>query len=73
MPRALGLSQSSRCTICVAAAVVGTVPHQPQYTHKRFYYDDVMEDSAGIRGYRYQVVAVDRNGTISRTLEMAVT
>jgi hypothetical protein len=52
--------------------VVGTVPHQPQYTHRRFYYDDVLEDNAGIRGYRYQVVAVDGSGTRSRTLEMAV-
>jgi aryl-alcohol dehydrogenase-like predicted oxidoreductase len=52
--------------------VVGTVPHQPQYTYRRFCYDDVLEDNAGIRGYRYQVVAVDGSGTRSRTLEMAV-
>ena len=42
--------------------VLGTVPHQPQYSHKRFFYDDVFEGRAEVSSYRYQVVAVDAGG-----------
>ena len=53
--------------------VVGTVPHQPQYTHRRFYYDDVLEDQAGVCSYRYQVVSVDASGTRAESVEIAAT
>ena len=39
--------------------VLGTVPHQPQYSHRRFFYDDVFEGQTEVSSYRYQVVAVD--------------
>jgi hypothetical protein len=51
--------------------VLGTVPHQPQYTHRRFFYDDVLEDPSELRNYHYQVVAVDAAGTRAETVEMA--
>ncbi|MBW1891731.1 MAG: hypothetical protein JRI93_14685, partial [Deltaproteobacteria bacterium] len=45
--------------------------HRPQYTHRRFSHDDVLENIDAITRYRYQVVAVDVNGTRSESREMA--
>ncbi|MBW2611852.1 MAG: aldo/keto reductase [Deltaproteobacteria bacterium] len=50
---------------------IGTVPHLPQYTHRRFFHDDVLENIDAITRYRYQVVAVDVNGTRAESREMA--
>ena len=51
--------------------IVGTVPHRPQYTHRRFVYDDVFEAQTVVSSFRYRVVAVDTRGNRAETAEMA--
>jgi aryl-alcohol dehydrogenase-like predicted oxidoreductase len=52
--------------------VIGSVPHTPQITRERFFYDDDLNASEKKSGVTYKVVSVDRNGNTAGTADMKI-
>jgi aryl-alcohol dehydrogenase-like predicted oxidoreductase len=50
--------------------VVGTVPHTPQFTARRFHYDDIFPDGAAAGGHSYRVRAVDAAGAAAESVTL---
>ncbi len=51
--------------------VVGTVPHTPQFTARRFCYDDIFPDGASAGNHSYRVRAVDAAGAAAESVTLA--
>lgn len=52
--------------------VIGTVPHTPQSTRKRFFYDDHLDKEANASDFKYKVVSVDIEGNRAETQKLMV-
>ena len=52
--------------------IIGTVPHQPQITPRRFSFDDVLDDEHIGNSYQYQVRTVDFQGNSADSSKIAV-
>lgn len=52
--------------------LIGTVPHRPQITLKRFTYDDVLDESQGGQSILYSVKAVDTKGNSAESDSMGL-
>ena len=50
--------------------VIGTVPHAPQFTRNRFFYDDLLDQEAKVSDYKYKVAVVDKKGERAETTEI---
>jgi aryl-alcohol dehydrogenase-like predicted oxidoreductase len=51
--------------------VIGSVPHTPQITGKRFFYEDILGAHDHVGDVRYSVQAVDATGATARSSSMA--
>ena len=51
--------------------VVGTVPHTPQFTARRFHYDDIFPGGASAGSHSYRVRAVDAAGAAAESATLA--
>jgi aryl-alcohol dehydrogenase-like predicted oxidoreductase len=52
--------------------VVGERPHQPQFSRRRFRFDDVLEGEAAQQPHRYAVRAIDASGARAESHELQV-
>ena len=52
--------------------VIGSVPHSPQITLQRFYFDDVLGEAHKDSPHQYQVRSVDVSGTTAECPAMSV-
>ena len=52
--------------------VIGSVPHSPQITTQRFYFDDVLGDEHKDSSHKYLVRSIDASGTAADSPAMMV-
>jgi len=52
--------------------VIGTLPHRPQFTRERFYFDDKMDKEVKPGNYKYRIASVDNKGDRAETPQMPV-
>jgi len=50
--------------------VVGSTPHTPQFTARRFHYDDIFPGGASAGSHRYRVRAVDAAGAMAESVTL---
>lgn len=67
-----GKSAIDRYEVLRNGEVIGTLPHRPQFTRQRFYFDDKLDKDVKSGDYKYRIAAVDKNGDRAETLEMPV-
>ena len=52
--------------------IIGTVPHEPQITTRRFSFDDVLDEENKDKAHQYQVRTVDAQGTTADSSKIEV-
>ena len=65
-----GAVQILRYEVLRDGEVVGSVPHTPQFTARRFCYDDVFPDGAAAGSHSYRVRAVDAAGAAAESVAL---
>jgi hypothetical protein len=67
-----GAHAIARYEVLRDGAVVAELPHAPQYTQRRFHFDDLLTGTDAEHSHRYRVRSVDTTGQTAESPEYAV-
>lgn len=67
-----GSASIERYEVLRNGKVIGAIPHQPQITGKRFYYEDIMGNDARTGNDRYSVRSVDTAAVMAQSPSITV-
>jgi aryl-alcohol dehydrogenase-like predicted oxidoreductase len=67
-----GAASIERYEVLRNGEVIGSVPHRPQITEKRFAFEDILGSDENVGSYRYVVRSVDAVGATAQSPSMTV-